>query len=205
MRPSSSTLARNSTPRPGPERKSTSTSDDEVGGGGDVGERPPLVGAAHDQRALAAHLDERQRVAELPVGAGGHERRSGSGSGSGSGRRSRRSPASVLSYAGTSYRRLVGRGLVGRRSRRPAASRRPGSRPLESRTPGFGRTPEARTPGPRRPGSRTGRGVSSYAGGSYTGVGSQAGVSYAGDVVRRDVVRRAGSAAGSPPDRRPAS
>ena len=59
--------------------------DHEVGGGGDVGERPTLVGAAHHQRALALHLDQRQRVAELPVGAGGRRSRPGTGIGAISG------------------------------------------------------------------------------------------------------------------------
>ena len=47
--------------------------DHEVGGRGDVGERPALVGPAHDERHPGPHLDQRQCVAELPVGAGGHE------------------------------------------------------------------------------------------------------------------------------------
>ena len=73
MRPSSSIDARNSTPKPGPERKSTSTSTTKSGVGRHVGERPALVGPAHHERALAAHLDQRQRVAELPVGTGDDE------------------------------------------------------------------------------------------------------------------------------------
>ena len=45
----------------------------EVGRGGDVGERPALVGATHDEAPRAAHLHERHRVSEFPLRAGDDE------------------------------------------------------------------------------------------------------------------------------------